>query len=125
MAQMQISMLEEVFLKEVLPKKLSVRREVPLPELIPGARRKFRLDFVVVHRGRTIVFEIDGARHHFRDPQQIERDGEKDRLCRKHGIAVHRFLPDLVLRRSACKRLVKKFIYAQSSLAMPHRGRKE
>jgi hypothetical protein len=107
------SALEKIFREEVLPQRLHVRFDVPMAELIP-TRERLRLDFVIVYKGRVIAFEIDGHQSHFDNPKQINRDVRKDNLCKKHGIALHRILPSLVLRRSACKRTVKRLIYGGS-----------
>jgi hypothetical protein len=46
-------------------------------------------DFLIVHRGRAAVLEVDGQPWH--PPERAAQEHARDRLFRQHGIAVERY----------------------------------
>ena len=53
----------------------------------PKTGKHLELDFLI--RRRRVAFEVQGP-HHFNDPEQIERDEVKRRLCEENGFKLLR-----------------------------------
>lgn len=93
--------------EEIVGKALATANVTTIPQYVisegkGSGRRRYRLDFAIIHQNKKIAIECDNKKAHFTAAQK-KKDRAKDAFLRSRGWTVIRLSePDIVLRLDAC-----------------------